>query len=1153
MVDVAAGRTKRLMVFIPPRHGKSELVSRYFPAWYLGLFPDKRIILASYEADFAATWGRKARNLLEEFGPSLFSVQVSAESSAASRWDLEGHEGGMVTAGVRGPITGKGANVAIIDDPVKNDQEAMSQTYRDATWDWYRATFSTRIQEDGAIILVMTRWHCLLPGSDIMTDMGLVNIEAITSRHNVLTSKGMQPVLATASRPYRGDVIAIRPFGYPHPLRVTPEHRILTDAGWKEARDLRPGDWLVFPIPQGETAIEELRALIPPPPKTASRATTRLTGAKQVISRDELKKLLDEGMTYQQIAERYGRKSRTFAYEYAKLYGLTPPAGNVLCGDPVTDPEFWRIVGYWLAEGSVTYGRKSSPNVVRWTLGYSEGETVEFITGVLARYGIRVRYNQVRNHGRHCLSREWSSFNVSCSSAQLAQFPRLFGEGAHNKRLPEWAVHLPRPFAEQLVRGYVEGDGYVSDDGWVRVTSVSLGMLTGFQRLLLRLGVTAAIVAGVDGRYELRFPAAQAPWLTDQEHRPIVQRSMRIVGDRFLVRVRSVEIEEYEGPVYDIQTPAGDFVAHGMTVHNCDDLAGRLLRAQEEGGDKWEVVRLPALAEENDPLGRAPGEALCPALFTRETLERTKIRVGSYWWNALYQQRPSPDEGGMLKRSWWKFYRQAPAAFDEIIQSWDMAFKETSTSDYVVGQVWGRKGADKYLLDQVRDRMDFPATIQAVKSLSAKWPQARAKLVEDKANGPAVIATLKREIPGLIPVEPQGSKEARVAAVSPDIEAGNVYLPDPSIAPWVQEFIEECAAFPKGAHDDQCFVAGTKIATIWGDKSIEHIRAGDMVITPFGLRRVLNAGCTGMRRVIEARGLRGTPNHPVFTYQNGFVRMDSLTQALDSDILSLGGLIKWRYRKLLSSMVCNTALWVGRESIILASQQPIAGGNVLRDFMLQFGSFIVNKQFRRGMWFITKMAILLTTTIATWSVYRGANIARNILSKICLGSWRIWNVFARKLKVGIRAKKDGNGIENIGAIALVQWNPGRILANIAARNINQVDHGQGFAPITATSNGVIAISLRQLLESALFAGTHLNQSKHNDIQKDARLVAEVAKLNLQRSTDVARRRIEKVYNITVDKDHVYYAHGLLVSNCDAMSQALIRLANKAWFPPISRA
>jgi len=244
-----------------------------------------------------------------------------------------------------------------------------------------------------------------------------------------------------------------------------------------------------------------------------------------------------------------------------------------------------------------------------------------------------------------------------------------------------------------------------------------------------------------------------------------------------------------------------------LTRWHEDDLAARLLKlaAEDPAADRWMVIAFPAVAEENghpsDP--RRPGEALWPDRYPLKELMTIKTIIGSYEWAALYQQRPSPDEGGILNRNWWKFYQQPPAQFDEVLQSWDMSFKETTSGSFVVGQVWGRKGADKYLLDQVRDRMDFPATVQAVRTLSAKWPQAWAKLVEDKANGPAVISTLKREISGLIAVEPQGSKEARAAAVSPDIEAGNVYLPDPSIAPWVHDFIEECAAFPNGANDDQ--------------------------------------------------------------------------------------------------------------------------------------------------------------------------------------------------------------------------------------------------------------------------------------------------------------------------------------------------------------
>ena len=158
LMAVAGGDIKRLMLCVPPRHGKSELVSHYFPAWYVGLFPDRRVILTSYEADFAASWGRKARDALIEFG-SVFGVRVNRDSAAANRWDIYGRAGGMDTAGVGGPITGKGANVLIIDDPVKNAEEANSVVMRDKLWDWYRTTAYTRLEPGGAVILIMTRWH----------------------------------------------------------------------------------------------------------------------------------------------------------------------------------------------------------------------------------------------------------------------------------------------------------------------------------------------------------------------------------------------------------------------------------------------------------------------------------------------------------------------------------------------------------------------------------------------------------------------------------------------------------------------------------------------------------------------------------------------------------------------------------------------------------------------------------------------------------------------------------------------------------------------------------------------------------------------------------------------------------------------------------
>lgn len=254
-----------------------------------------------------------------------------------------------------------------------------------------------------------------------------------------------------------------------------------------------------------------------------------------------------------------------------------------------------------------------------------------------------------------------------------------------------------------------------------------------------------------------------------------------------------------------------------MTRWHQDDLVGRLL---ERTSRKWERIRMPAIAEdEHDLLGRELDEPLCPELgFDEQWAENKKIEVGSRTWNALYQQRPSPAGGSIFKRHWFNFYVRTheqkaalsdadgvevlPKLFNKTVQSWDCTFKKTDTSDFVSGQVWSKRDARFYLRDRVNERMDLPDTMKAIKNMSEKWPDARAKYVEDKANGTAVIQMLEKKISGLIPVNPEGGKEARANAVAPLFEAGNVYLPHPSIAPWVEDFIEELTTFPNGAHDD---------------------------------------------------------------------------------------------------------------------------------------------------------------------------------------------------------------------------------------------------------------------------------------------------------------------------------------------------------------
>lgn len=269
-----------------------------------------------------------------------------------------------------------------------------------------------------------------------------------------------------------------------------------------------------------------------------------------------------------------------------------------------------------------------------------------------------------------------------------------------------------------------------------------------------------------------------------------------------------------------------------------DDFIGRLLNpAMNPDADKWENVIFPALAEENDPLGREPGDPLYSPLVSEtreEALERwdgLKRSVGSYMWEALYQQHPTPADGSIFNLGWLRFWTTDPAKVREgdpsvillprerlergqWLDSWDLTFKGSSTSDYAVGQRWCRRGADRFLVAQQRGQWSFTQTLEKM----LRWCNAgdlddkaspggsfvHQRLVEDAANGTAAIDVLRKKVEGIKPIKPRSSKEVRARAVTPEIESGNVYLPHPSDPGngWVNELISEMRAFPSGKHDD---------------------------------------------------------------------------------------------------------------------------------------------------------------------------------------------------------------------------------------------------------------------------------------------------------------------------------------------------------------
>ena len=237
-----------------------------------------------------------------------------------------------------------------------------------------------------------------------------------------------------------------------------------------------------------------------------------------------------------------------------------------------------------------------------------------------------------------------------------------------------------------------------------------------------------------------------------------------------------------------------------------DDLFGRVVANNKD----VKVINIPCECddEENDPLGRKLGDSLCPEIgkgraWLRSYKEQFTSNEGSMAWNALFQGRPVAQQGNMFRRDWWRYYDcdYKELELPYIIISVDAAFKDNSDNDFVAIQVWGKKGKNYYLIDLIKQHLNFVDTLAAIRNFKSRYPETIFILIEDKANGTAVINVLSSEMEGIIPIKPEGGKVTRANAVSPAVESGHVYLP--RFANFLDDFIAECSAFPNAAHDDQ--------------------------------------------------------------------------------------------------------------------------------------------------------------------------------------------------------------------------------------------------------------------------------------------------------------------------------------------------------------
>jgi len=260
---VERGEIRRVIITMPPGHGKSEVATKSFPAWYLGRHPQHDVLITSYGADLAEDFSEIARDKLKEFGKPIFGVELPQNTSAVKKWGLKGHRGRVRAAGAGGAITGRRANIAIIDDPFKGPEDAYSDAKRQKVLTWFRTVLRTRLTANGAIILIQTRWHkedlagyLLNKIGDTGEEWTVINLPAIAEEEDPM---GREP----------GEPLWPEMFPLDELLAIKSE---LLPFEWNALYQQRPGDpegnlfkrqyfryfekdeeWLTLHIPGGET------------------------------------------------------------------------------------------------------------------------------------------------------------------------------------------------------------------------------------------------------------------------------------------------------------------------------------------------------------------------------------------------------------------------------------------------------------------------------------------------------------------------------------------------------------------------------------------------------------------------------------------------------------------------------------------------------------------------------------------------------------------------------------------------------------------------------------------------------------------------------------------------------------------------------------
>ena len=721
---IANGTLKRLIINMGPRHTKSEFSSYLLPAFSMGRRPDLKIIQATHTGELAVRFGRKVRNLMDTdtYREVFQDVKLQADSKAAGRWDTS-HGGEYFAVGVGGAMTGRGADLLIIDDP-----------------------------------------HALEVSTPIPTPRGFVEIQHLCVGDEVFGPDGKTTVV-TAKSPVYADRLL---------------YSVLTDDGCEIICDS-----------------EHLWGV---------NSATNLSKAK-VVSKTA-RELSQWSKPNKPILPRVN------PVEYPKA-------------DLPIDP--W-VLGAWLGDGTSSSGRI--------TADPKTGDQ-EYMISEFRRLGYEV--SPIRGDG-------WT-FTVYGLHAQLESLGVI-----NNKHIPE--VYL-RGSVEQrmsLLQGLVDTDGCVLENGQAGFYNCDKNLVMAVVELLHSLGVKACLRSYEDKRerfataktnHRVMFRLAQCarmPRKLKNAYTPTDKRGRSIevsaLPERGSVQCITVDREDglflaghgyvvthnseqdalsplaldnawewfTSGPRQRLQPAAAIVVV--MTRWGTKDLTARLIKSQAgTNSDQWELIDFPAIMDE----GLDTERALWPEFWKLKELQAVKASLSSQKWQAQWQQRPTSDEGAILKREYWRIWKNDwIPEFDYIIQSYDTAYSRKETADYSVITTWGifypsvDSGPAIMLIDVRRGRWDFPELKRIALDQYKYWHPDNV-LIEGKATGVTLQQELRRSGIAVTMYTPGGrragqDKVSRAHTVAPMLESGMVWVPETA---WAEDLVEECAAFPNGDNDDQ--------------------------------------------------------------------------------------------------------------------------------------------------------------------------------------------------------------------------------------------------------------------------------------------------------------------------------------------------------------